>query len=389
MSNATFTQIFGPFAAGVSSAGLQSAGVDQIELHRGSGWLHARLLLDHFVAFEEIEQAERAVAKGLALSSVEFRPLYPADALCVECFPTIVSFLRRRCTAVNGTFRDAACRIDGETMTVTLRHGGLNVLKATKTDAAMGALLLGDDGMETEFDHQAFRRLDLSRIHRFPCQIAPGYLRIRQTFQNRSEALFKGCHLAFLKRNAGEVVLETEGEEGIIRKPEVVSFAWKHWKDKTLYSRFLERGTVVSPDIRALARLHDLDGFASLRATASMTAELGRDFCLRFSPAVIDSLGRGLSVYLCGPYLALWSDGEGDIQVREKEGRGLVYAPRLYQQLTMRYPGSSRLFLIPHGNFLVFSETETCESLPPEDYFCRLLVSRERSAHLMRYGAAL
>ncbi len=141
MSNATFTQIFGPFAAGVSSAGLQSAGVDQIELHRGSGWLHARLLLDHFVAFEEIEQAERAVAKGLALSSVEFRPLYPADALCVECFPTIVSFLRRRCTAVNGTFRDAACRIDGETMTVTLRHGGLNVLKATKTDAAMGALI--------------------------------------------------------------------------------------------------------------------------------------------------------------------------------------------------------------------------------------------------------
>lgn len=70
------------------------------------------------------------MAKGLALSSVEFRPLYPADALCVECFPTIVSFLRRRCTAVNGTFRDAACRIDGETMTVTLRHGGLNVLKA-------------------------------------------------------------------------------------------------------------------------------------------------------------------------------------------------------------------------------------------------------------------
>ena len=52
-----------------------------------------------------------------------------------------MSFLRRRCTAVNGTFRDAACRIDGETMTVTLRHGGLNVLKATKTDAAMGALI--------------------------------------------------------------------------------------------------------------------------------------------------------------------------------------------------------------------------------------------------------
>ncbi len=115
--------------------------MDQIELHRGSGWLHARLLLDHFAAYEEIEAAEQAVAKGLGLSSVEFRPLYPSDSFCADCFPTMVSFLRRRCTAVNGTFRDAVCRIDGETMTVTLCHGGLNVLKTTKTDAALEALV--------------------------------------------------------------------------------------------------------------------------------------------------------------------------------------------------------------------------------------------------------
>lgn len=127
-----------PLPPGVSSAGLQSAGVDQIELHRGSGWLHAGCCSTILWRLKRSSRRNRAVAKGLALSSVEFRPLYPADALCVECFPTIVSFLRRRCTAVNGTFRDAACRIDGETMTVTLRHGGLNVLKATKTDAAMG-----------------------------------------------------------------------------------------------------------------------------------------------------------------------------------------------------------------------------------------------------------
>ena len=76
MNNTSFTQLFGPYLAGVHLPGLQEAGVDQIELHRGSGWLHARLLLDHFAAFEEIEAAERAVAKGLGLSSVEFRPLY-------------------------------------------------------------------------------------------------------------------------------------------------------------------------------------------------------------------------------------------------------------------------------------------------------------------------
>ena len=112
MSNATFSQVFGPYIADAASlTDVQGAVVDQIELHRGSGWLHARLLLGRFTPFETVEQAERAVAKGLGLSSVEFRPVYPPETLCADCFPTIVSFLRRRCTAVNFTFQDAVCAI--------------------------------------------------------------------------------------------------------------------------------------------------------------------------------------------------------------------------------------------------------------------------------------
>ena len=81
MSNATFTQIFAPCRRRLfrrpPKRGRRS---NRVSIAAAAGF-HARLLLDHFVAFEEIEQAERAVAKGLALSSVEFRPLYPADAV--------------------------------------------------------------------------------------------------------------------------------------------------------------------------------------------------------------------------------------------------------------------------------------------------------------------
>ena len=67
MSNATFSQVFGPYIADAASlTDVQGAVVDQIELHRGSGWLHARLLLGRFTPFETVEQAERAVAKGLS-----------------------------------------------------------------------------------------------------------------------------------------------------------------------------------------------------------------------------------------------------------------------------------------------------------------------------------
>ena len=142
MSNPTFEQVFGSLLRDKTALeALSGARVCGMDLHKSDGWLTVRLSLDRFVEFAAVASAEKAVAAALSLRTAEFLPAYPADSLTEDCFPTVVEFLRRRSAAVNGTFKDAGCRLEGERLTVTLRHGGLNILRATKTDVQLERLL--------------------------------------------------------------------------------------------------------------------------------------------------------------------------------------------------------------------------------------------------------
>ncbi len=136
------TALFSPYIADAAVlAPFASATVCEIQVNRAELLLRARLQLERFVPIEAIEQLEQAVASGLALRAVELLPKYPADTLNESCFPTLVALLRRRCVAVNGTFNDAEFTRNNEGFTVTLHHGGLNMLRATHTDTMFEKLI--------------------------------------------------------------------------------------------------------------------------------------------------------------------------------------------------------------------------------------------------------
>ena len=81
-------------------------------------------------------------------------PRYPEEALGADSFETIVELLRRRHAAVNGTFAGSSCRVEDNHFIVTLSHGGYDLLKTTKTDAALSDLIqeLFGKRVELEFD---------------------------------------------------------------------------------------------------------------------------------------------------------------------------------------------------------------------------------------------
>ncbi len=115
-----------------------SATVADMQVNRAERFLRMTLKMADFVPFEAFVPVEQALASGLGLRTVELMPQYPEETLCEACFPTIVSFLRRRCVAVNGTFNDAVFAKEGEGYSVTLRHGGMDMIHATHTDTMLG-----------------------------------------------------------------------------------------------------------------------------------------------------------------------------------------------------------------------------------------------------------
>ena len=166
MSSPLFENIFGTYLTDRQLlAEFTGAQVESLQLSRASRFMSATLVCGRFIEIEKIDAAEKALSAALSLRGVELTPRYPADSLSVACFPTIVAFLRRRSAAVNGTFDDAVCRIEGDRLTVSLRHGCLNILRATKTDALLAEMLRtlfsrrmelqfeGDEGVDTADEH--------------------------------------------------------------------------------------------------------------------------------------------------------------------------------------------------------------------------------------------
>lgn len=166
MGNPTFDKVFGPYIPNhPAAAALASAGVEGLELNRSRRGMAARLILDRFVEFEIMEAAEKALSAALSLQYVTLQPRYPADSLEDACFPTIVAYLRRRNAAVNGTFDGAACRLEENRLTVTLQHGGLNILRATKTDALLGEMLNTLFGRKLELVFDGREEVDTQSAH--------------------------------------------------------------------------------------------------------------------------------------------------------------------------------------------------------------------------------
>ena len=142
MSQPTIDVLFSPY---ITDAALLerfgAATVEQISLNRADMRIRARVCLPRFEEYEQIVALEQAVASGLGLRSAELLPQYPADSLSAACFPTVVAFLKRRSTVVNGTFNDAVCTADDNGWTVELKHGTRNVIETTGTDKLFASLI--------------------------------------------------------------------------------------------------------------------------------------------------------------------------------------------------------------------------------------------------------
>ena len=140
---ATFENIFGPYLADEAlRAQFQGAAVEHMEVHTRAGTMTVTIRLPRFVDITALCAAEEALSGALPLSHVQLQPRFAPEMLTAECLPTVIELLRRRNTAVNGTFGGAGYRLEDGTLTVTLRSGGRNILLANKADKMLAELLL-------------------------------------------------------------------------------------------------------------------------------------------------------------------------------------------------------------------------------------------------------
>ena len=118
-----------------------------------------RMELD--VAFDKIVKrrvlfdVERKLQKSeLNLSFVTIQPHCPEESFSEDYYPELVEELRRRIASLNGTVKDSTARVEGERLTVTLAHGGAEILKSKRFDKELSRLIREEFGksFQVEFD---------------------------------------------------------------------------------------------------------------------------------------------------------------------------------------------------------------------------------------------
>ena len=179
MKDRTFGALFGPYlpSDGVALA-LTAGEVQDIDIQHSTRRLTVVLGLDTPVAPDKLFAAERELAAAFGVTTAVLCPRYPAQALTPQVFPWLVAHLKRENVAVNGTFEDAVCTVDGDTMRVEFSHGGVNILETTGAKQQLAALIYRQYG----------RRMNLEFVGEDTPQIDERYQQMMQQAEEEAAA---------------------------------------------------------------------------------------------------------------------------------------------------------------------------------------------------------
>ena len=98
--------------------------------------------------------AEQAIAQALSLSKCRIAVKYTPDRFTPDYLPQIAADLKRSVSVINGYFTDAAGTYENKTLTIHLKHGGLELLERCNVRGHVAALI------EQEFSFRPEVRFD-------------------------------------------------------------------------------------------------------------------------------------------------------------------------------------------------------------------------------------
>lgn len=136
----TVLNVFGQYVSSGLIEKVKKGKVKSINVNKQSQSMTVTALYDTLVPQSDILTMERELVKTLEISSVRINTVFPSECFDVSYFQDIVLHLKRDNATLNGTFKDAEARIDGNDFVITLYHGGEAVIKGQNA----GSLISND-----------------------------------------------------------------------------------------------------------------------------------------------------------------------------------------------------------------------------------------------------
>ena len=90
-----------------------------------------------YISSTDLNDLKTKIKSALSLREVDFVLTYPPSALCCTAISDIVQNLRQKNAVLNGYFNGAEYKIEGDTVEINLKFGGLQHIKQTDFESAL------------------------------------------------------------------------------------------------------------------------------------------------------------------------------------------------------------------------------------------------------------
>ena len=95
-----------------------------------------------FVEYGDLQRLSKVLeGPALGLPCVRLEPRFPAESFSAQCVPSLVAAVKELDACLNGTFKQAEANLNGSTLSISLAHGGYDLLAARGTGEKLQGLI--------------------------------------------------------------------------------------------------------------------------------------------------------------------------------------------------------------------------------------------------------
>ena len=149
-----FEDIFRPFLQGNVARELLRAPIQHIDAQRERRQITVELCPEQRIPQKEIHRVEQQIMEKANLALFEIMTRYRPELFCCESMEDILHELRKRGYPANGIFEGSQQKLEGDRLTISLQHGGYNLIKESGCDQAIRRAISERYGMavDVQFD---------------------------------------------------------------------------------------------------------------------------------------------------------------------------------------------------------------------------------------------
>ena len=129
-----FKEYFGGFVNAYQLSSLGEGVIDRLTIKKDAREVYIVLQLPELVPYTEIMTAENTAKETMQLKKFIIKPRYMSDLFELNYFPSIIDCVKRKNPAANGFFDDADVSLDDNVMEISLKKGGMELLKKQGVD---------------------------------------------------------------------------------------------------------------------------------------------------------------------------------------------------------------------------------------------------------------